>query len=458
MLKFQTLTPFFGSLERDPVHHSVYYLAVDSETEPLLLHMALAAAPTSSIYYKPLLIGRMRRPNGPEIVINAIPFGPRAHQNIETFAARINPAFYPKPQGARTTITVEEDYPAAFDTFRAIQKRTGKNFAALAGDYHAAMCAAIRAGWRSGVHRRPQNSAPARPPRTGRFSRYAVTIPAGASGIDRRRKVSQQIRQARAALKISRGFDLELDAATPMTPQVLRNTLEGLKDRGHVPQLVYPGPFAEKELDEMAATANTSRSPSVSATAESPPKPCAPSPKPWRKARLPGARRRRSEVRGGAPAMMRRFALLLPLALFAPAQQVSLINTVRKLIDQHDVAGAERVARSWQANHPASPELAAALSWVARGALAAKNLDQADALAGEAGKMASRFLIGQKLDDDPWLPTAVGASHRGSCPGAGRARRTPRSRRLPAEPAQTIRRHLPARADPQKHQPAGSGG
>jgi cytochrome c biogenesis protein CcmG/thiol:disulfide interchange protein DsbE len=108
--------------------------------------------------------------------------------------------------------------------------------------------------------------------------------------------------------------------------------------------------------------------------------------------------------------MIRRFALLLPLALFAPAQQVSLINTVRKLIDQHDVAGAERVARSWQANHPASPELAAALTWVARGALAAKNLDQADALAGEAGKMASRFLIGQKLDDDPWLPTAVGAS------------------------------------------------
>jgi thiol-disulfide isomerase/thioredoxin len=83
---------------------------------------------------------------------------------------------------------------------------------------------------------------------------------------------------------------------------------------------------------------------------------------------------------------------------------------VRKLIAQHDVAGAERVARSWQANNPASPELAAALTWVARGALEVKNLDQADALAGEANKMASRFLMGQKLDDDPWLPTAVGAS------------------------------------------------
>jgi thiol-disulfide isomerase/thioredoxin len=108
--------------------------------------------------------------------------------------------------------------------------------------------------------------------------------------------------------------------------------------------------------------------------------------------------------------MMHRFALLIALALFAPAQQVSLINTVRALIAQHDVAGAERVVRTWQAKNPASPELAAALTWVGRGALEAKNLDQADTLAGEANKMASRFLIGQKLDDDPWLPTAVGAS------------------------------------------------
>jgi thiol-disulfide isomerase/thioredoxin len=107
--------------------------------------------------------------------------------------------------------------------------------------------------------------------------------------------------------------------------------------------------------------------------------------------------------------MMRRFAALFALALFAGAQQVSLINTVRQLIAQHDVAGAESVVRSWQANHPASPELAAALTWVARGAMEAKNLDRADALAGEATKMASRFLMSQKLDDDPWLPTAIGA-------------------------------------------------
>jgi thiol-disulfide isomerase/thioredoxin len=80
------------------------------------------------------------------------------------------------------------------------------------------------------------------------------------------------------------------------------------------------------------------------------------------------------------------------------------------MIAQHDLPGAERVARAWQAHNPASPELAAALSWLARAALEAKNLDQADAFAVETTRMASRFLMGRKLDDDPWLPTAEGAA------------------------------------------------
>jgi thiol-disulfide isomerase/thioredoxin len=106
----------------------------------------------------------------------------------------------------------------------------------------------------------------------------------------------------------------------------------------------------------------------------------------------------------------RRLVLVLPLVLFATAQQVSLINAVRGLIAQHDLAGAERVTRTWQARNPASPELAAALSWLARGAMQANQLEQADAFAGEAAKMVSRFVIGQKLDDDPWLPTAAGGA------------------------------------------------
>jgi len=102
--------------------------------------------------------------------------------------------------------------------------------------------------------------------------------------------------------------------------------------------------------------------------------------------------------------------LTASLALLAFAQQPSLINTVRGLIAKNDPAGAERVARAYQARTPASPELAASLSWLARAALQAKSLDRADSLAGEAYKMAARFLTSQKIDDDPWLPTAAGAA------------------------------------------------
>ena len=265
VLKLQTLSPFPGSLERDPVHHSVYYLAVDGTAGgagdgarvPLLLHMALAAAPTSSIYYKPLLIGRMRRPNGPEMVINAIPFGPGDGQNVETFAARINSAFYPQPQGARTTITVEEGYPAAFATFRAIQKRTGKNFAAFSGDSHGAMWAAIRAGWRT-----PYTVATdvcADPAGHEGFSRYTLAVPPTAEGIDQAEKIYQQIRSARAGLKISRAFDVEWDAAGPLTPQSLRTLLDHAKQHSRLPQLVDPavlsGKAGEVDLDALAAAA-----------------------------------------------------------------------------------------------------------------------------------------------------------------------------------------------------------
>jgi hypothetical protein len=256
LLKLETFTPFLGSLERDPVHPSVYYLAVDGET-PLLLHIALAAAPTSSIYYKPLLIGRMRRPNGPEIVINAIPFGPADRRNIETFAARINPAFYPLPQGARATITVEEDLPAAFDTFRTIQKRTGKNFAAFSGDHYAVMWAAIRAGWRSPYTTATLLEAGVPVDLAGRenVGRYVVSIHPTADSLNQAEKTYQQIRNARAAAKNSRAFDLELDTATPMTPQFLRDALSFMKELGHCPQLICPGPADLQHLEEMAAAA-----------------------------------------------------------------------------------------------------------------------------------------------------------------------------------------------------------
>jgi thiol-disulfide isomerase/thioredoxin len=94
----------------------------------------------------------------------------------------------------------------------------------------------------------------------------------------------------------------------------------------------------------------------------------------------------------------------------AAFSQPSIVNAVRIRIQQHDLAGAESLARAYQAQAGPQPQLAAAYSWLARAAFADKNLDRADAFAEEASKMTTRFLAGRKIDADPWLPTAEGAA------------------------------------------------
>src|SRR5262249_10914041 len=95
-LKLSTITPYFGSLAKDPVHPSSYYLAVDGrDGQPLLLHMAPASAPTSGVYPHALLIGRMRA-HGREIVVNSIPFSSRDWENVSKYAQQIDRAFLPR--------------------------------------------------------------------------------------------------------------------------------------------------------------------------------------------------------------------------------------------------------------------------------------------------------------------------------------------------------------------------
>ena len=88
----------------------------------------------------------------------------------------------------------------------------------------------------------------------------------------------------------------------------------------------------------------------------------------------------------------------------------SLVTDVRSLIARHDFAGAEREVRAYQAQTGATSEMAAALSWLARGALDAKRVDQAESYAAETRKLALELLRTRKLDGDRWLPTALGAS------------------------------------------------
>jgi len=97
----------------------------------------------------------------------------------------------------------------------------------------------------------------------------------------------------------------------------------------------------------------------------------------------------------------------VPLALLL---YISLVNDVRTLILQHDLTTAERMARSYQKQAGSTPEFAAALSWIARGEFDQRRLDPADAYATEAHQLSLQLLKTRKLDTDPWLPTALGAS------------------------------------------------
>lgn len=281
--RFGSLRPYPASLERDPVHHSTYYMAVDGRNgEPLLLHMAPAAAPASAIFPKPLLIGRMRRATGPEMVINAVPFSPANHEFIERFARQINESFLPRPQGSRAAI-VACAAPLSFEAFRAVLKRSRKNLAAVAAApgqspmafYYAAVWSAIRAGWREGygagiglalenadvdaLREVFQEAAP--------LTRFAIDVSSlvGANyelALNTAERAHELIRQARAARKITRPFDFELSLQTahqPTTPDDLSFCLEWLKNRGHAAQFVAPRIGTDSDISALAAAAQSAQ-------------------------------------------------------------------------------------------------------------------------------------------------------------------------------------------------------
>lgn len=160
-LSLQSMTVFPGSLVADPIHASVYYVAVDGlalgKPEPLLLRIAYASTPASGLFPKSVLIGRMRPSGGREVVVNAIPFSPRDGAHLRTYAEKIDRGFQPRPQGAQAGITVGlERCEEAFTEFRGLLKSRLQSMAGFragaswAGAGDAVLWAAIRAGYREG--------------------------------------------------------------------------------------------------------------------------------------------------------------------------------------------------------------------------------------------------------------------------------------------------------------------
>ncbi len=233
-LGLETFTPFPGSLARDPIHPSTYYLAIDTQSGPMLLRIALASSPASGLFPGAILIGRMRPGGGREIVINAVPFNFTDRESLRTFAERVDPTFLPRSQGPQSAIVVDgADSAAAFRAFRAILKSTGLNLAAIAGDYDIALWSAIRAGWREGWN--AQSSDPA----AIDYTKYSVE-----GSVEQLAEIYDRIQ----AMKAGHVFDFEIATAGDVA-----TALDWMKSRGKPVQFIRIN--VNSGLRELAAIA-----------------------------------------------------------------------------------------------------------------------------------------------------------------------------------------------------------
>ena len=96
--------------------------------------------------------------------------------------------------------------------------------------------------------------------------------------------------------------------------------------------------------------------------------------------------------------------------LAAMAAHGAIVKDVRAALDGGDFARAEELIEAYKADHGETPELAAAVSWVGRGALKTKDYDRAEKAAQRARELALRLLEGRSLDEDRDLRIALGAS------------------------------------------------
>ena len=103
--------------------------------------------------------------------------------------------------------------------------------------------------------------------------------------------------------------------------------------------------------------------------------------------------------------------LVLAAGIPVQAQQApNLVSEVRAAIAKQDFAQGERLIPASRATAGVTPMMMEALSWLGRGALAAGEVDKAEAYAQQTYDLALAALKQRRVDDDPRLATALGAS------------------------------------------------
>jgi thiol-disulfide isomerase/thioredoxin len=101
---------------------------------------------------------------------------------------------------------------------------------------------------------------------------------------------------------------------------------------------------------------------------------------------------------------------LTPAFLIALAGYAGIIEDVRQAIKQNNFTLGDTLIAQYRAQHGVTPEFLEALSWLGRGALADRQLDQAEAYARQTETLAVQQLKARPLDAEPHLPLALGAA------------------------------------------------
>ena len=101
---------------------------------------------------------------------------------------------------------------------------------------------------------------------------------------------------------------------------------------------------------------------------------------------------------------------LIPAFLIAATGYAGIVDDVRAANAQNNFALGDALVARYRAQYGITPEFLEALSWMGRGALAARQLDKAEAYARETETLAVQQLRKRPLDAEPHLPLALGAA------------------------------------------------
>ncbi|HYL35479.1 MAG TPA: TlpA disulfide reductase family protein [Bryobacteraceae bacterium] len=96
--------------------------------------------------------------------------------------------------------------------------------------------------------------------------------------------------------------------------------------------------------------------------------------------------------------------------LAAATGWAGVVTDVTAAIARNNLALGDAIVARYRAQYGVTPEMLEALSWLGRGALAARQLDQAEAYAKQTQALAVQQLQRRPLDAEPHLPVALGAS------------------------------------------------